>query len=85
MPSGNRYSQLAITYIISFVLGMLARYYPTHWVSLVQGNKGDAWWPVLNRAQHIAQETFPELVAEMLDDIRAHPPGPPAQSQTVIG
>ena len=42
MPSGNRYSQLCITYMLGFVLGMLARYFPTHWVSLAQGNKGDA-------------------------------------------
>ena len=73
MPSGNRYSQLAITYMIGFVLGMLARYFPTHWVSLAQGNKGDALWPSLNRAHRIVEESFPELVAEMMEDILAHP------------
>jgi hypothetical protein len=73
MPSGNRYSQLCITYMMGFVLGMLARYFPTHWVSLAQGNKGDALWPILNRAHRIVEETFPELAAEMIDDILAEP------------
>jgi hypothetical protein len=71
MPSGNRYSQLCMTYMIGYVLGMLARYFPTHWVSLSQGNKGDALWPTLNRAQRIVEESFPELVAEMIEDILA--------------
>ena len=73
MPSGNRYSQLCITYMIGFGLGMLARYFPTHWVSLAHGNKGDALWPTLNRAHRAVEESFPELVAEMIEDILAHP------------
>jgi hypothetical protein len=73
MPSGNRYSQLCITYMIGFVIGMLARYFPTHWVSLAQGNKGDALWPILNRADRVVEESFPELVAEMIEDMLAHP------------
>jgi YaaC-like Protein len=73
MPSGNRYSQLCITYMVGFVLGMLARYFPTHWVSLAQGNKGDALWPTLNRAHRFVEESFPELAAEMIEDILAHP------------
>jgi hypothetical protein len=72
MPSGNRYSQLAFTYMISYVLGMLARYFPTHWVSLAQGNKGDALWPTLNRAHRVIENSFPELVAEMIEDILAN-------------
>ena len=73
MPNGNRYSQLCMTYIVAFVLGMLARYFPTHWVSIFQGDKGDALWPTLNQAHRVAAESFPELVAEMIEDILAHP------------
>ncbi|MFZ1414510.1 MAG: YaaC family protein [Defluviicoccus sp.] len=72
-PSGNTYSQICISYIVSYILGMLARYYPTHWVSLAQGGCGDALWPTLNRAHRCIEETFPELVAEMIDDVLAHP------------
>jgi len=39
--------RLCITYVVGYVLGMLARYFPTHWVSVAQGNKGDSLWPTL--------------------------------------
>lgn len=74
LPRGNRYSQLSVIFMIAFVLGMLARYFPTHWVSLAQGNKGDALWPTLNRAHHIVDESFPELVAELIEDVIAQAP-----------
>lgn len=71
-PFGEKkvtYSQLGITYLMAYFLGMLVRYYPTHWITLVQGGNGDALWPSINRAQHLVEETFPELVIEMVYDI----------------
>ena len=68
-PAGTRYSQLCITYMVSYILGMLVRYYPTHWISLIQGDKGDSLWPTMNRAQHLVEESFPELVTELISDI----------------
>lgn len=65
----ENYSQLSVTYIIAYFLGMLVRYYPTHWTSLVQGEKGDCFWPLLNRAQHFVETSFPELVIELIADI----------------
>ena len=72
---GIRYSQLCITYMVSFILGMLVRYYPTHWMALIHGERGDSMWPTINRAQQLVEETYPELVAEMIDDAIAtgHP------------
>ena len=67
--SGARYSQLCITYMVSYVLGMLVRYYPTHWISLIQGEKGDSMWPTINRAQQFVEQSYPELVAELINDI----------------
>lgn len=72
-PGGNVYSQLCITYIFSYILGMLARYYPTHWISLIQGEKGDALWPTINRAQRFVEQSFPELAIELIADVLAHP------------
>lgn len=69
---GIRHSQIVTTYLISFFIGMLCRYFPTHWISLIQGGKGDAYWPVINKAQHYAEQTFPELVSEVLQDIIDH-------------
>ena len=66
---GTRYSQLCITYMVSYILGMLVRYYPTHWISLIQGEKGDSMWPTMNRAQQLVEQSYPELVAELINDI----------------
>jgi hypothetical protein len=63
------YSQLGVTYLMSYFLGMLCRYFPTHWISLIQGEKGDAHWPILNRAQYYVEQAYPELVIELLQDI----------------
>ena len=68
-PGDARYSQLCITYMTAYVLGMLVRYYPTHWMSLIQGDRGDSLWPTLNRAQHFVEESYPELVTELISDV----------------
>jgi hypothetical protein len=68
MASGARYSQLAVTYMTSFILGMLARYFPTQWVSLLSGEKGDALWPAINAAQRYIDSAFPEMVVEFIHD-----------------
>ena len=67
-PGGSRFSQLCITYMISYILGMLVRYYPSHWISLVRGDKGDLIWPTVNRAQQLVERFYPELVAELVND-----------------
>jgi hypothetical protein len=66
---GARYSQLCVTYMVAYVLGMVVRYYPTHWMSLIQGDKGDTMWPTINRAQQFVEVSYPELVTEMITDI----------------
>lgn len=65
---GSRYSQLAITYVLSYFLGMLTRYFPTHWVALLNGSRGDGMWPVINTAQHYVDTSFPEMVIELIYD-----------------
>jgi len=67
--SGARYSQLGVTYMVSYILGMLVRYYPTQWMALIQSEKGDTWWPTINRAQHFVEVSYPELVIELIQDI----------------
>lgn len=68
-----RYSQLCMTYIVSYLLGMLVRYFPTYWISLTHGDKGDAMWPTINRAQELVEQSFPELVIELIHDVIDHP------------
>ncbi|MDX1948308.1 MAG: YaaC family protein [Pirellulaceae bacterium] len=66
---GVCFSQLCLTYMVSYVLGMLVRYFPTNWIALTQGSKGDAMWPTIHRAQGLVELTYPELVAEMIFDV----------------
>jgi hypothetical protein len=68
-PGGARYSQLCITYMVSYILGILVRYYPTYWISLMQGDKGDTIWPTMNRAQQFVENSYPELVTELIADV----------------
>lgn len=63
-----RFSEISIVFLMSYYLGMLVRYYPTHWISLIQGENGDGYWPVLNRAQNYVLQVFPELCIELIKD-----------------
>lgn len=63
------YSQLSMAFMISYILGMLVRYYPSHWISLLQGSHGDFLWPTINRSQYYIENIFPELVLEMIFEI----------------
>ena len=65
----TRFSQLAITYMLSYFLGMLTRYFPTHWIALHSGAKGDALWPTIHAAQKYVELAFPELTIELIHDI----------------
>lgn len=65
----NYYSEIALTFLLSYYLGMLVRYFPTHWNSLVQGENGDIYWTVLNKAQNYVETVYPELVIELISDI----------------
>lgn len=61
-----RLSQLAITYMLAYFSGMLTRYFPTHWVALHSGMKGDVLWPTISAAQNYVELVFPELVIELI-------------------
>lgn len=64
----TRFSEISVVFLMSYYLGMLVRYYPTHWISLIQGDNGDGYWPVLNRAQNYVLQVFPELCIELIND-----------------
>ncbi len=56
-------------YLSNCLLPGNARYFPTHWISLIQGERGDALWPTINRAQQFVENSYPELVVEMIFDM----------------
>lgn len=63
------YSQLGMTFLASYYLGMLVRYYPTQWTQLINGGAGDNYWPTINRLQGYVEQAFPELVIELILDL----------------
>jgi len=65
----TRFSQLAITYMLSYFLGMLTRYFPTHWIALHSSRRGDYLWPTLHATQKYVELVFPELTIELIHDI----------------
>lgn len=68
-----RLSQISMTYLLSYYLGMLTRYFPTHWVALHQGARGDSFRPAIQAAQRYVERVFPKLVIELLMDVVENP------------
>jgi hypothetical protein len=60
---GPRLSKLLLLYAISFTMGMLGRYYPSRWVSLLTGGAGDFSYPLLAEASRVVEDVFPQLLA----------------------
>jgi hypothetical protein len=54
-------------YIVSYVLGMMARYFPTTWISLKRVDKGDKIYPFIHRILDFIKERFPEQVLDFLN------------------
>ena len=66
LECSSNYCELGVCYLISYFMGMLSRYYPTHWVTLINGGIGDRLWPIINRAQNYVESVFPKLIVEFL-------------------
>ena len=60
------FSPLAACFILSFSLGMLCRYFPTTWINMGRGEKGDAFYPLATRLLDWIQDTFPAMVVDVL-------------------
>jgi hypothetical protein len=41
--------------------------------TVAQGEKGDALWPTINRAQRFVEESFPEQTIELIGDVFSFP------------
>lgn len=67
MNENQQLSEIAMLYISSFIMSMLVRYYPTIWVSIAQGEKGDVFWPTIYKTQQLVETAFPELVLEFIN------------------
>jgi len=59
-------NSLAQYFSLSYFLGMLCRYFPSVWMCLERGGKGDAIYPLMVKSIRLIEEHFPELVFEFL-------------------
>lgn len=60
-------SKLAMAFAASYALGMLVRYYPSHWVSILQNVKHDGVLPTLLAVLEHIDHDVPRMVAEFLE------------------
>jgi YaaC-like Protein len=67
LPDGLDLSSLSLLYLVAYSMGMLARYYPSKWLSLLNSNKGDFAFPLLKAATTVVEERFPQLVLQELE------------------
>ncbi len=57
-------SKLSLLFLSSYTLGMLVRYYPTHWNSLVSKENGDYTYPIIRALITSIETLYPKLVLE---------------------
>jgi hypothetical protein len=74
-PSGIELSKIATTFTVSYALGMLVRYYPSHWVGMLHNQRHDVALPSLMAALQQVETDFPRFVVEFLE--RRPSPRPP--------
>ena len=61
-PNGDKMTEFFKLYVVSYYLGMLARYFPSIWIALLRNEKGGFAQPLLARAVEAIETKFPEHV-----------------------
>ena len=65
-PNNDRLPRYVILYLYAYILGMLVRYFPTKWMSLVNGEKGDAARPLIYEVIDLIECDWPGAVTKSL-------------------
>ena len=68
-PNGDRLSEFVKLYLISDVLGMLSRYYPSRWIALIRNDVGSAAQPLLAKSVRAVETKF---VAEFAQQVAVY-------------
>jgi hypothetical protein len=71
LAHGIRLSSLSLLFLVSYALGMIVRYHPSHWAVLAGTGPGDSIRPLLNTAAQTVERRFPELVLDEIE--QTHP------------
>ena len=65
------FNLLTSMYLISYVLGMMARYFPTTWISLMRAEKGDKIYPFICRALDYIYDIYPKQILIFLNSMES--------------
>lgn len=70
---GFQLCQIAAVFVIAYVLGMLARYHPSHWTALIRNEKHDVALPTVQALISHVEDRFPAMVLDFLESNSAKP------------
>ena len=69
-PNGDKLNEFFKLYLTSFILGTLARYFPSEWMALLSGSPGDFTRPLIFQGVEAIESEFP---AELSKQVSQHP------------
>ncbi|MBW8683554.1 YaaC family protein [Chitinophaga rhizophila] len=61
------FNTISSFYMVAYAFGMMARYFPSTWISLSRSEKGDAIYPLVLKTLRLIQELYPQLVLDHLN------------------
>ena len=64
--NGDKLSEFFKLYLVSYALGMLARYYPSKWMGLLRNHPGDFAHPLLVKALEAIESDFPSELSRQV-------------------
>jgi hypothetical protein len=67
LPGGSQLSSLMKLFTLSYLLGMLSRYFPTRWIAMANRQTGDRLFPLLRAGSDLVQSRFPIAVLHELE------------------
>ena len=71
-PNGDRLSEFIKLYLTSYLIGMLSRYFPARWMSLIRNDAGSISQPLLAKAVRAIEtdfiSEFAQQIAVVLND-----------------
>ncbi|WP_313817721.1 YaaC family protein [Cupriavidus sp.] len=65
-PNGSNLSSTATLFLLSYMLGMLVRYFPTKWTALVRSQIGDSALPTIAAAIDLIEDEYPRVVLDFM-------------------
>ena len=68
-PNGDKLTEFTKLYLVSYILGMLARYHPSIWTALLRNEKGDFAQPLLLDAVEAIEKSFASQLSLQLGGI----------------